>query len=245
MKQIATGVWRGGTRYVNWYLLDTGDRGVVLVDAGLPGYRRTLEPELRDGGFALDDVKAVYLTHGHVDHVGTADVLAARGAPVYLHEADRGLAEDPSTNTTERSPVPYLRWPATLAFVVHAVRNGAGTPAPMPPSIHPTPATRIDAPGSPLVHHLPGHTAGSCAFEFPEHDVTFVGDALCTASPVTGRQARPQVQSRASNASSTQALASLDRLLDLRTQTLLPGHGGPWTAGPQEAVEHARRHGCR
>ena len=37
------------------------------------------------------------------------------------------------------------------------------------------------------------------------------------------------------------ALASLDRIVDLPADLLLPGHGEPWTGSPAEAVAEARR----
>jgi hypothetical protein len=33
---------------------------------------------------------------------------------------------------------------------------------------------------------VPGKTDGSGVFKFPEHEVAFVGDLLCTISPFTG-----------------------------------------------------------
>jgi len=123
--QVAPGVWAAGTRFVNYYVVDGGADGLTLVDAGLPGYSRRLGPTLAAIGHAPGDVRAVLLTHGHVDHVGMAQPLADAGATIYLHEADAALAADPRLNKTDRPLLPYLRYPATVAFVVHAVREGA------------------------------------------------------------------------------------------------------------------------
>lgn len=122
LQKVSAGVWRGGTRYVNWYLVDAGGQGVTLVDAGLPGYRRRLDSDLASVGKERADVRAVVLTHGHIDHVGMAGEIAAAGAAVHLHPADEALAADPRSNETDSNLLPYLRWPATLAFVVHAAR---------------------------------------------------------------------------------------------------------------------------
>ena len=80
--EVATGVWRAGTRWVNWYLLDAGSEGCVVVDAGLPAYHRDLGRSLAAMGKKPSDVRAVVLTHGHVDHAGMAPYLADAGAPV-------------------------------------------------------------------------------------------------------------------------------------------------------------------
>jgi glyoxylase-like metal-dependent hydrolase (beta-lactamase superfamily II) len=243
--QVAPGVWAAGTRYVNYYLVDGGDEGLTLVDAGLPGYARHLGATLASIGHTTADVRAVLLTHGHVDHVGMAQPLAAGGATVFLHEADASLAADPRLNKTDRPLWPYLRYPATIAFVAHAVREGAAKHRGAPPLAAMHDGDRLDVPGAPRVVHAPGHTAGSCVLEFTEHGVVFVGDLLCTVHPALGRRDVPQLQTRGSNADSDQAMASLDRLQGVQARTVLPGHGGPWTQGVEAAVQTARRVGCR
>jgi glyoxylase-like metal-dependent hydrolase (beta-lactamase superfamily II) len=244
--EITTGVWRAGTRWVNWYLVDAGSEGCVVVDAGLPAYHRGLGRSLAAMGRKPGDVRAVVLTHGHIDHAGMAPYLADAGAPVLLHPDDAYLAAHPRANRTEKSALPYLRYPATLGFVAHAVSHGALRPdRPMPATVPLTEGPQPNVPGSPVVTHTPGHTDGSCVVEFPAHGVVFVGDLLCTASPVTGASVPPQLQTRGSNRDSAQALASLDRLADVRAPVVLPGHGGSWNEGIEAAVASARRTGCR
>jgi glyoxylase-like metal-dependent hydrolase (beta-lactamase superfamily II) len=243
--EVATGVWRAGTRFVNWYVVDGGAEGLTVVDAGLPGYRSRLDKSLADIGRSRTDVRAVILTHGHIDHIGFANVLAGSGATVHLHPDDAGLAAAPKTNKTDSSGLPYLRWPATWAFVGHCVKEGALRPQPMPDAVPLVDGTVADAPGKPLVRHAPGHTDGSCVLEFREHGVVFVGDLLCTINPATGRRADPQLQTRGSNRNSDQAMASLDRLDGIDARLVLPGHGGPWQDGVQAAAASARKIGCR
>ncbi|MDQ2727084.1 MAG: MBL fold metallo-hydrolase [Actinomycetota bacterium] len=243
--KVAEGVWRAGTRWVNWYMIDAGRDGVALVDAGLPAYHRQLDNALGQIGRQPTDVRALVMTHGHIDHIGMASVLAGRGAAIYLHPGDAKLASDPRSNKTERPLLPYLRYPATLAFVAHCVAKGAVRPAPMPAAVPLTEGELVAVPGRPVVTHTPGHTDGSCVLEFKEHGVVFAGDLLCTASPVTGRRTDPQIQTRGSNRSSDQAMASLERLQGVQARLVLPGHGVPWRHGVEAAVDSARRFGCR
>ena len=47
--EVAPGVWRAGTRYVNWYAVDAvdaGAEGVTGIDAELPRYDGQLEASL-------------------------------------------------------------------------------------------------------------------------------------------------------------------------------------------------------
>src|SRR3954453_16872620 len=87
MTEVAPGVHRLGTQFVNWYVLETDD-GIVAIDSGFPGYAKTLENDLRALGRSLDDVRAVVLTHGDGDHTGTPG--HTHGHCVF-HHADRGV----------------------------------------------------------------------------------------------------------------------------------------------------------
>ena len=245
VSQVAPGVWRAGTRFVNWYLLDAGKDGVTLVDAGLPRYDRHLEAALTAIGRTIDDVSDVVLTHGHIDHIGLASKAASRGATVHLHPADAALAANPRRNRTDSSVLPYLRWPATVAFVAHCLAEGAARPRPMPATVPLREGPADTIAGRPGVTATPGHTEGSCVLEFPEHDVVFIGDLLCTVDPRTGARAAPQLQTRGSNRDSDQAMASLDRVGSIEARVVLPGHGDPWRDGLGAAIASARAIGCR
>lgn len=243
--KVAPGVWVAGSRYVNYYVVDAGAEGLTVVDAGLPAYARDLEPTLAAIGRSPGDVRAVLLTHGHVDHVGMSQSLADAGATIYLHEADAALAADPRLNTTDKPAWPYLRYPAMVAVVAHFVRAGMTKHRGMPAMSHFGDGDVVDVPGRPRVVHAPGHTAGSCVFDFSEHGIAFVGDLLCTSSPVTGRTTPPQLQTRGSNADSDLAMRSLERLATVDASLVLPGHGQPWRDGIESAIESAKRYGCR
>src|SRR5690606_28509452 len=72
-----------------YVLIERGTREAVVVD---PGYEAdVIAALLSDEGATL---KAIWLTHGHVDHVGAvADLVSRYGVPVYLHSADLPLYE--------------------------------------------------------------------------------------------------------------------------------------------------------
>src|SRR3954453_16845609 len=84
VEQVVPGVWRAGTRFVNWYAVDAGCEGVTLIDAGLPGYRQDLDRALAEMGHTRAQVRALILTHGHIDHIGFAGEIRSAGATVHL-----------------------------------------------------------------------------------------------------------------------------------------------------------------
>ena len=78
------------TDLVNWTLV-ADDTGVMLIDAGFPGSRDDVLASLRQLGFGVDDVRAILLTHAHIDHFGSAIWFAkTHGTPVYCHADEVG-----------------------------------------------------------------------------------------------------------------------------------------------------------
>jgi glyoxylase-like metal-dependent hydrolase (beta-lactamase superfamily II) len=232
---IADGVHRCGTEYVNWYVVDDGGR-LTIVDAGAKGYWPQLDSVLAELGRTREDVAAVVLTHGHVDHVGFAERLRSEsGVPVYVHEEDERMVTTGKNQKSEALVFKYLGHPFAYRMIFHLARNGLSIPKVAEVTTY-ADGDRLDVPGNPRAIHTPGHSHGHCALEF-EHTL-FVGDALCTLHPLTGERG-PQLAPDAFSVDTAQALASLDRLPE--SGVLAFGHGDPWTGGTAEAVSRARR----
>ena len=237
--QLAEGLVQLGTRFVNWYLVADGD-GVVVVDAGVPGYRPQLEPGLELLGCSLSDVRAVLLTHSDTDHTGVAGALhSEQNVPVYIHAAEQSLLRKPQRKKTDGSLLPHLRRASTWRLFAHFMRNGATRPPKIEGASTVADGETLELPGHPRVIHTPGHTVGHVAYHFQSHGALMVGDALCTWNPLTDRTG-PQLLPAAFNVSTPQALASLARIEQVEAGLLLPGHGEPWSEGVAAAVERAR-----
>lgn len=235
MARVAEGIHRIGSRStVNAYLLEEGGE-VTVVDAALPRLWKDLVAELGAMGRALEDVRAVVLTHGHSDHIGFAERLRTeRGLPVSVHELDaalaRGEVKNPARQEGGMRPLPFL------SFLVYAFRNGAKPPPVQVVATYGDGAT-LDVPGSPRVILAPGHTPGSCALHVAARSVLFAGDTLGTVTVTTGATG-PRLSPF--NADRAQALASLRRLWGLDAELVLPGHGEPWALGIDSAILRAR-----
>lgn len=175
---------------------DAGD--AVLVDPGEEAdlFLRRLATE----GVSL---KAIWLTHAHVDHIlGVAAVVEATGAPIYLHPADR---------------------PWYDALPEQAVRFGLSAEAPPPPDADLAQGMSLALGGLSFeVRHVPGHTPGHVAFV--GQGTALVGDCLFAGS--IGRTDLP-------GGDTETLLASIrDQLLTLPDETAVyPGHGPATTIG--------------
>lgn len=75
-----------------------GRQGVALVDPGPSTSLDTLRRALSARGFATADIRAILLTHIHLDHAGATGTLLQEcpGAAVYVHERGAKHLADPS-----------------------------------------------------------------------------------------------------------------------------------------------------
>jgi glyoxylase-like metal-dependent hydrolase (beta-lactamase superfamily II) len=235
--RLADGVYRCGTHYVNWYVVED-DAGLTLVDAGASRYWPQLDRVLAELGRTREDIRGLVLTHGHVDHVGFAERLRVEsGTRVWVHEDDEQMVRTGKNQKTEGSVLPYLRYGYAWRLISHLVVNGPAIKKVGEVTTY-RDGDRLDVPGRPLAIHTPGHSKGHCVLQFD--NVLLVGDALSTRNSLTGAEG-PQLAPRAFSVDTAQAMASLDRIPE--SPLLCFGHGDPWTEGTEAALTHARQVG--
>jgi glyoxylase-like metal-dependent hydrolase (beta-lactamase superfamily II) len=233
--QIASGLHRVGSDIVNSYLIVDKD-GVTIIDAGLPGYWKTLRAELAASGKSLDDVRALILTHGDTDHIGFAARLHREtGIAAYIHEADIDRAR--LTVKKPNSGWGPVKIGPLAGFLWYSARHG-GLRIPPATELQTVGDNEVlDVPGSPRIIHTPGHTPGSLAVHVPAHDALFIGDTMTTRNVLTGVTGPKPAPF---TLKPEQAVASLDRIKDIDATWLLPGHGPAWDGGVPQAVRLIR-----
>jgi hydroxyacylglutathione hydrolase len=153
-------------------------------------------------------VKAIVITHAHIDHIGGAQKMkAATGAPVYMNPNDAELAG-------------MLDMQAAWLGMLPPERVEVDTPA--------KDGDRLLV-GATEVHvlHTPGHTQGSISLWLPSEGKLVAGDTLFRDS--IGRTDLPGGDGR-------QILRSIEeKLLSLPEETVvIPGHGANTTIGREK-----------
>ncbi|HYZ70706.1 MAG TPA: MBL fold metallo-hydrolase, partial [Thermoleophilaceae bacterium] len=239
---VAPGVHRVEEAYTNLYLVED-ERGVTVVDAGVPTAWAALLSALGTIGRSADEVRALVLTHAHFDHLGFAERARSQlGVPVYVHEDDVPLTRHPLQYGHERPRSLYFATQVrALPIVAALLRARAFWPRPVRAVTRYTGGT-LPVPGSPRVVPTSGHTLGHCALHLPDRDVVIAGDAVVMLDPYTAERG-PKIVAGAATADSERALRTLDALAETGASTVLSGHGEAWRGGAAAAVEAARAAG--
>lgn len=241
VSEVVPGVWRLGTDFFNWYLVES-DGGLTAVDAGVPGLGRTLEEDLRSIGRSPGDITALVLTHGDLDHIGLVPRLQGVGARVLAHADEVDRLRKPGPKSGDASPRAWLKnlWrPRSAAMVVKSAPY-AGRAKPVTPDATFVDGDVLDVPGRPRVIATVGHTPGHCALLFEERSALFVGDAL-TTHPLLRRGPGISLMPRFMNEDDARTLRALDALEPVSADVMLFGHGDPWRGGVAAALAGGRR----
>ena len=225
------------TPLVNWTLV-SDDTGVMLIDAGFPGQRDDVVWSLRQLGFGAGDVRAILLTHAHIDHFGTAIWFAKTyNTPVYCHAAEVAHARrdyleqaSPVALATQAWRPHWLAWSVQVAAKGGLVRDGIPGTGVLTPEIAET------LPGRPVAFPTPGHTSGHCSYVVDR--VLVAGDALITGHPLATHTG-PQLLPSMFNHNDPEARRSLERLATAGTGAMIPGHGDVWIGPVADAVRQA------
>jgi len=191
--------------------------GITVIDTGIAGILdRALAPYLAGIWRDFAEVRRILNTHGHFDHAVHGAAKRQSAAPIFIHPDDRRSAEDPQfqyesmtghwVGLADQPNLPHVRGPAQIA----AMMDPVATDRPL------RDGDEIDCGRLRLrVVHLPGHSAGSVGFYWPEVKTLIAGDAAQGIS--AHAQGFPLIPDPAGYR------RTLDRLLALKIDALLLG----------------------
>jgi glyoxylase-like metal-dependent hydrolase (beta-lactamase superfamily II) len=222
---------------VNWTLV-ADESGVLLIDAGYPGDREDVLASLAALGYGPGDVRAILLTHAHIDHLGSAIWFAGQhDTPVYCHADEVGHAKREYLEQVSIVDLALRIWrPRWAVWTAHVVRSGGLIRDGIPTAKPLTPEIAAGLPGHPRSVFSPGHTNGHCSYLVD--GVLASGDALITGHPLI-RDDGPQLLPAIFSHSQENCIRTLSALALLETDVLAPGHGPLWRGPIREATNAA------
>jgi glyoxylase-like metal-dependent hydrolase (beta-lactamase superfamily II) len=158
-------------------LPQAGDRNWILIDAGIPGSSGAIR-KAAAGRFGENARPAVIIqTHGHFDHVGALENLAAEwDAPVYAHEL-----EIPYLNGTASYPPPDPMVGGGLMALVSPLYPRGPVKVSTRLNVLPPDGSVPFMPGWRWIH-TPGHTPGQIALWRAADRALLAADAFITTA---------------------------------------------------------------
>lgn len=152
------------------FLLNDAD-GCVMIDAGLFGEPFFIRRLFHRLNLAPHSLKAIILTHGHLDHAGNLAWLKDwSGAPVCAHPAEQRHID---------GTYPYRglnRWCGRLESFGRGLFRHRSAAIDLPLAD----GQELPYWGGLRVIHLPGHTRGHCGFLSLRHNLLFSGDMFAS-----------------------------------------------------------------
>lgn len=154
-------------RYVYIYIIE--GKHLYLIDSGVSGSERIIEDYLHDMNKSIRDIKGVFLTHSHPDHIGSAGkIKSISKSNIYAPYDEKDWIEDIHKQFKER-PIPnfYGLLNESVKIDEYLKKDDIIT---LQDDIH---LRVIDA---------SGHSKGSLSYLWMERNILFTGDAV----PATG-----------------------------------------------------------
>lgn len=135
------------------------DGGFVLFETGPASAVGALERQVNAAGFGLDELRAVFATHVHLDHSGGAGALARKtGCTVYSHPLGAPHLANPADKLLPSAERIYKDMMVPLWGVTEAVPEAR---------IHPVEDEESVTVGGleVIAHHTPGHAVHHVAWQ--------------------------------------------------------------------------------
>ena len=204
----------------NCYLIK--QEGLILVDAGFPSRGKKFLRELKNLSIEPKDISLILLTHGHLDHIGSAnEIKRLTGGKVAINQHEKDRVEQ----ALKLLPPSVGLWGKIMNELLNIVASRMsfpGTPVDLVLEDKDFPLESYGIHGKAI--YTPGHSSGSMSLLLDTGDA-FVGDLIMNGLPMRIGPGMPLF------AEDTDAIKESWRLLlTSGAKWIYPAHGKPFQA---------------
>ncbi len=208
---------------INCFLIK-GETNHILVDTGVPKSEKKIIKQLNKHNIKLEDIGLIIITHGHIDHFGSAkelkDILKV---PILMHDLDKKALQ------TGKSIFETLKPNHKIWDIILKPKLAKDTASPCLPDIILKGNEEYDLSIYGIngkVIHTPGHTPGSLSIII-EDGSAIIMDLASSGILLGGIVFNSRMKHPPFHDNLEQVKSSINYILSLNSKIFYLGHGNP------------------
>ncbi|POS00803.1 glyoxylase-like metal-dependent hydrolase (beta-lactamase superfamily II) [Flavobacterium croceum DSM 17960] len=208
---------------INCFLIK-GEKKHILVDTGVPNSETKIIKQLKKHNIKPEDIGLIIITHGHIDHFGSAkelkDILKI---PILMHGFDKVALQ------TGKSMFETLKPNHKIWDIVLKPKLAKDTASPCLPDVVLDENEEYDLSIYGIkgkVIHTPGHTPGSLSVVL-ENGEAIIMDLASSGILLGGIIFNSRMKHPPFHDNLDQVKKSINKILSLKTEKFYLGHGNP------------------
>ncbi len=208
---------------INCFLIK-GDKKHILIDTGFPNSEKKIIRQLDAIGIRKEDISLIIISHGHIDHFGSAKELKEQfNAPILIHELDKRALQ------TGKSMLETLKANHKIWDIFLKSKFIKNTASPCFPDIILIGNEEFDLSKYGIngkIIHTPGHTPGSLSVVLEDGNAIIM-DLASSGILLGGIIFNTRMKHPPFHDNLEQVKNSVNHLLSLNTHLFYLGHGNP------------------
>lgn len=208
---------------INCFLIK-GEKQHILVDTGVPNSENKIISQLLENCISIADIGLIIVTHGHIDHFGSAKELKnILKVPILMHQSDR-IALETGKSMPETLKPNHFIWDYILKPKLLKDKANSCVPDILLKGDEEYDLANYGINGK--VIHTPGHTPGSLSIVL-DNGHAIIMDLASSGILLGGIAFNWRMKHPPFHDDLKQVKSSIAKVMALNAHTFYLGHGNP------------------